>query len=55
MGLYLSGHLHLYERSHQICRNGSIIKKDDGEYNGGCPLYVVEGAGGNDKYVQLVD
>jgi hypothetical protein len=53
MKLYLSGHVHVYERTFPICFDGTIIQSKNNEYNMNCPLYVVEGAGGNDFYVQM--
>ncbi len=53
MKLYLSGHLHVYERTAPICFNGSYMKSDSGEYNMSCPIYVIEGVGGSDQYLQM--
>lgn len=59
MQLYLSGHLHVYERSKQICKNGLIFKegtmnadtfmfKEDED----CCVFIIEGAAGNNYYVE---
>lgn len=53
--LYFSGHLHLYERTHPICRNGSFLARKDSSYDMSCPLYVIEGSGGNDRYIQTTE
>jgi hypothetical protein len=50
--LYLSGHVHAYERTKPICANGSFVEEIDGRYSFDCPVYIVEGVGGNDMYVQ---
>jgi hypothetical protein len=55
MKLYLSGHLHVYERTAPICFNGSFIRSDSDQYNMSCPIYVVEGVGGSDIYLQMKD
>ena len=55
MKLYFSGHLHLYERTHPICYNGTFLAKKDSKYDMSCPVYVIEGSGGNDRYMQTSD
>ena len=55
LNLYLSGHLHTYERSKPICFNGSIVENTADNVSFECPVYIVEGAGGNDMYVQVED
>jgi len=41
MKLYLSGHLHLYERTKPICFDDSIINNANNSYDMSCPIYVV--------------
>ena len=53
MDMYFSGHLHLYERTKPICPNGTIQEDSSGPYSMQCPIYTVEGAAGNDDYVQI--
>ena len=52
MKLYFSGHLHLYERTKPICYNGSFPSKVSPYVDMQCPVYIVEGAGGNNDYIQ---
>lgn len=49
--LYLSGHLHVYERTKPICPNNSYLSMSV-PYSMDCPVYIVEGVGGNNDYVQ---
>ena len=51
MDLYLSGHLHSYERILPLCDNDTFGE----DYSGKCPVYVIEGSAGNDYYVQMED
>ncbi len=59
MQLYLSGHLHIYERSKQICSNGTMFREGAKLDNatlfrkeGDCSVFVIEGAAGNNYYVE---
>lgn len=52
MKLYISGHLHLYERTKPICPDNSFPEKVSNNFSIGCPVYIVEGAGGNNDYIQ---
>lgn len=53
MSLYLAGHVHAYERSKPICFNGSFPESNNYKVGSDCPVYIVEGTGGNDFYVQM--
>ena len=55
MKLYFSGHIHVYERTKPICPDGTFSTQNDSDtYNSSCPVYVVEGAGGNDLFVETI-
>jgi hypothetical protein len=55
--LYFSGHLHIYERTKPVCGLNNYSKplySNDtiNVYETGCPIFVVEGAGGNNYFVE---
>lgn len=59
--MYLSGHLHYYERTKGICDKeeapGYSIeepkKKEEGDkYGEKCPVYIIEGAAGNNYFLE---
>lgn len=59
MNMFFSGHLHIYERSKQICNGGLLIRtgkvdEEHYEYNSedNCSIFVIEGATGNNYYVE---
>lgn len=52
MKLYISGHMHLYQRTKPICYNGTVLPESL-THDMSCPIYVIEGAGGNDAYLQM--
>jgi len=52
MKLYFSGHVHVYERSKPICPDGTFSTQENDTYNASCPVYIVEGAGGNDIFIE---
>lgn len=51
LDLYLAGHVHAYERVHEVCFNGTIIQPSKNQegvdvYGTMCPIYITEGAAG---------
>jgi hypothetical protein len=59
MSMFFSGHLHIYERSKQICNGGDAIRSgriDELHFEyavkENCSIFVVEGAAGNNYYVE---
>jgi hypothetical protein len=59
MDLLFSGHLHIYERSKQICGSGDIIHsgkidEENFEYvsKENCTIFIIEGAAGNNYFVE---
>lgn len=58
MIVYLSGHLHVYERSKSICKEGVIATNLQTNevvptYSKGCAVFVVEGVSGNSYFVAM--
>ena len=43
--MYLSGHVHMYERIYPVI-NGTVVMKGNNYVNPGAPCHVVQGTGG---------
>jgi hypothetical protein len=60
MDLHLAGHLHYYERTHTLCwdkikleetiKKNDTLQNDTPVYHTDCPIYIIEGAAGNDYF-----
>lgn len=56
--LYLSGHLHIYERTKPICGGDEKDFREakvglDNMYTKDCPVFVVDGSAGNTMWVEM--